>query len=545
MSRKATFSVKNAKSSSSSHNSREASPKYLIETDPNFNKNTYEKFGNYQSDKQYREYAKKIYTEKMIERNGQAQSMQKPQVKALIKEVVLSAEEHHTRKDIISLFDKLGSKKGGYHILELSNHKDEGHFERVGEWKNLAYYPTKDILLKEDGNWYIKSNELMEDPTNDDFDTLADILEFKKMINDHWHVKFTHFNDETGKTARLSKMDVSGEGRLKYVAEHLGLRYAPDEKIPLGQGVKSIKEQHHINRQNQYKLIMEERKSKKHEVELDENDHIWEDLGEKVEVISTLQKKIADLEEKLTQKGKVSVKDLNTLNEEYRQEMISSKEVYTKEDYQALNKFFADAKEKNKSKELDINELEADVATLTASIEKKMVENEDLREKVDILERDLYFSEDHNKALKSEIMDLPTLDELEEQKTLISSLTGKMEDLEVGMNQQKKQKNVAIKLLTDVRAENIKLKKEISYLKQIINKFQEMSVAFQEQFKDFFSMNDEKLVKDTTILIENWNNKDTKTVHNDDLRENISNSSSEEEKTIKNDSNQSKVRKNR
>jgi len=300
MKRKATFSPKKPKQNSSDHNSRKEIPKYLIETDPDFDLNFYERITPYDNDDQFVSLAKKIYKEKFIERTGQKQSMQKKQAEALISEVVITIDEHHTKKDILDLFSMLKREKAqgnalkanlvnnrlkplpklqqyvlpsklkikrkpkkenlnetGYHILELAGHYDEGHFIRKGKWENLAYYPSKHILLKEDGNWYIKSDELDEHTDKDTFDHLADMNEFEKVYNLHWHVKYTDFNLETGLTASFSKGEISGEGRLKKVAEHLDLRYVPEEKIPLEQGVRSIKEQHHRNRQEKYqRLIM-------------------------------------------------------------------------------------------------------------------------------------------------------------------------------------------------------------------------------------------------------------------------------------------------
>ena len=299
MKRKAAFSPKSPKPNSSDHNSRKEMPKYLIEEDPNFGGNYYERITSYTDDEQLTKLAKKIYNQKFIERTGQNQRMQKQQEKSLIKEVVISTEEDHTKEDILSLFDMLRREKAeenylkedmaisrlnpvpvkrefklpkklkirrkpkkqnlheaGYHILELAGHYDEGHFIRKGKWDGLSYYPARDIMLKEDGKWYIKSNELSEDKSDKVFDVLADMSEFEKVYNYHWHVKFTHFNVETGLAARFSKGEISGEGRLKKVAEHLDLRYVPEEKIPLEQGVKSIKEQHHRDRQNKYRQLM-------------------------------------------------------------------------------------------------------------------------------------------------------------------------------------------------------------------------------------------------------------------------------------------------
>ena len=261
MPRKATFAVKAPKKNSSAHNSREEIPKYLIDHTGNSG-NTYRKIAPYDNDEQFKVLAKEIYNEKFIERTGQNQKMQNKQVDALIKEVVISVEPHHTEADIFALFRMLQNEKKreneqdedsnngrnkeevGYHILEIAGHRDEGHFVRKMYGGELPYSPQYDIMHKDDGKWYIKADELDERTDPEVFTELADMEEFRRIYNYHFHVKFTHFNVETGLAANFKKGEISGKGRLKKVADFLGLRYEPEEKIPIEQSVKSIKEQH-------------------------------------------------------------------------------------------------------------------------------------------------------------------------------------------------------------------------------------------------------------------------------------------------------------
>lgn len=487
MKRKATFAVKNAKPNSSAHNSRKSMPKYLIETDPNFSENSYEKFGNYQDDKQYREYAKKLYTQKFLERKNQAQTMQKSQVKSLIKEVVITTEKHHTKKDIIELFDKLREKKGGYHILEVAEHRDEGHFERVGkhgEWENLTYYPTKDILLKEDGNWYIKSDETKEAKSADDFDLKADMSEFKKVHNYHFHVKFTHFDERTGLTARLSKMDVSGEGRLKLVAKHLGLRYAPEEKIPLEQGVKSVKEQHHINRQSQYKQILENQKNRIKMAKV-ENEN------------KELKSKLQELQEKLDKKGKVSQKDLSDLKEQHRKEMIADSEIMDKEAYTELNELFKKAVQDNKAKELDLQKLERQIYELkerSRSQEKKIEETKEQvqQERQGKLQMGTALVKQSDK-----VKDLK--EQLEDAQAEIEALEKKNYKLENEVDQLKRQQEELKKALETrkeldlefqrIEQERANIDKVIKSYEENIKKIEDYNEKVQEAQKTVLSKN--------------------------------------------------------
>lgn len=267
MARKATFAVKTPKSNSSAHNSREEIPKYLIDHSGKSG-NTYRKITPYVNDEQFKDLAKDIYNKKFVERTGQNQKMQRKQVEALIKEVVISVEAYHTESDIFSLFEMLKDEKKrkneqdkeskkpntnnetGYHILEIACHRDEGHFVRKMYGGELAYYPSINILYKNDGKWYIKEDEFDESTDEDAFTLLAPMEEFEVVYNYHFHVKFTNFNVETGLTARFAKGEISGEGRLKKVANFLGLEYVPEEKISIEQPVKSVKEQYRKSRKN-------------------------------------------------------------------------------------------------------------------------------------------------------------------------------------------------------------------------------------------------------------------------------------------------------
>jgi len=431
MSRKATFSPKRPKPNSSDHNSRKEIPNYLLENDSKFDGNYYEKISPYKSDEQFIDWAKKIYNEKFIERVGQNQRMQKKQADALLWEVAISSEKHHTKKDILALFKMLKNEKSeenkakrglglsrlkpmlenpvyvlpaklrikrkskkenfdetGYHILELAGHGDEGHFIRKGNWDSLAYYPARDILLKDDGNWYIKGNELNENVSPEVFDVLADMTEFEKVYNYHWHVKYTNFNIDTGLSAQFAKGEVSGEGRLKKVAEFLGMRYAPEEKIPIGQSVKTIKEQHHISRQNKYTQLMmkfghevemkvaQEKVSKREEV-----------LAKKITNARLTKKNVQKLEEVL----QVSEK---TINEQQEKIELLQEGLVEKDNTILLNNQTIETlKSKNSALYIDAKEKEIQII----SDEKILTDNQgkiELFEKViKELEKDVFSEE--------------------------------------------------------------------------------------------------------------------------------------------------------
>ncbi len=571
MKRKATFFPKPPKKNSSDHNSRKEIPKYLIETDPNFSGNYYERIAPYLNDEQFKELAKKVYNEKFIERTGQNQKMQKKQVEALLKEVVISTEEHHGKEDILELFDMLKKEKAeenhhqksmsenllkpyvspaeyklpkklkikrkpkkenldetGYHILELAGHYDEGHFVRTGKWEGLSYYPSRDIMLKDDGKWYIKSNELSERTDEDVFDVLADMSEFEKVFNYHWHVKYTDFNIETGLTARFSKREISGEGRLKKVAKYLGLRYVPEEKIPLAQGVKSIKEQHHIDRQNKYRQLMmkfkhiEQQQQKDAKIESVEQ-HLAKQVTRKheeqrnsfylqgnltalyqeiLELKMTLQdtegklnsreNRVKELEDQVVKKeAKVTelASKVNELEKKYNQEVQLRK---TKENGLAREKdavkvltseLASKTEQLNKVNSKKIN-VEKELSTTKKTLKEKEKKNKELKERVEQLKELAYSDRDgyrngektgrkltYKHLYEFREQNIKTLkDQIKEKEDEIAGFGAKVKELETKKNQE-------VQNSTEKEKE---LAKEKDAFSEIKSKFDSLTEQFNE-----------------------------------------------------------------
>ena len=286
--RKGTFSVQTANANSAKHNSRELAPKYLIDSSQ---KNYYEKIYD---DNDFKILAQNIYKEKI------KQTMQKKQVDNLIQETIITINENQNENDIKNLFQELKKKYGGHELLEISIHRDEGHFSK----NDIAYYPTKNILNKE-GDWFICSDTSIKKPKKNDFDLKVNIDDFEKVYNYHAHAKFSMINLETGKTSRMQKKDMSE--RIKFVSENLGLKFAPNEKDRLvKKSVNQIKDEHLAN-------------ARAKEQEL------------------------------------AKTKDLQELNKELREQL--KKAGATREDYAALEKLNKELKEQIKSKDLTITEL--------------------------------------------------------------------------------------------------------------------------------------------------------------------------------------------
>src|SRR5574344_692160 len=233
--------------------------------------------------------------------------MQKKQVENLIQETVLTLQPHQNENDVKELFTKLNKKYGGHELLEIAIHRDEGHFLK----DDIAYYPTKNILKKDDDKWYICSNADIKKPKKDDFDTPVNIDEFEKIFNYHAHAKFSMFDRTTGKTARMQKKDMSE--RIKFVSDELGLLFAPDQETSrIKKSVNLVKDEHLAR-------------------------------ARELETQKELKQELA------------KAKDLQEINKQLREELKQA--AATREDYAKLEQLNKDLKEQVKSKTLTIEEL--------------------------------------------------------------------------------------------------------------------------------------------------------------------------------------------
>lgn len=375
--RKGTFSVQKANPNSAKHNSRELSPKYLIDTSA---KNYYELIT---TDSEFKNIAQTIYKEKI------KQTMQKKQVENLIQETVLTLQPNQNEKDIKELFKKLNKKYGGHELLEVAIHRDEGYFLK----DDIAYYPTKNILNK-DGVWYVCSDTSIKKPKVNDFDTKVDINEFEKVYNYHAHAKFSMFDRELGKSARMQKKDMSE--RIKFVSAELGLLFAPDKETRfIKKNVNQIKDEH----------------------------------------LARARVKEQEL---------AKTKDLQEINKQLRSEL---KEVgASRPDYAQLEALNKELKDKIKAKDLTIDELNEKIEELKKDIFHPTIkmtddtpakhkevanyykrENKELEEKVNTLETQNKSLQEQNKALTIENLDLK--DKIVSSQDMIKSLEQKLKNI--------------------------------------------------------------------------------------------------------------------
>jgi len=430
MERKASFSVEKPKANSSQHNDRTHKPKYLLEQSPDFKGNFYKKYGEYENDKQYIEYAQDFYKKKIGQKMQKVQyDPDHPEEQTIIKEAVISLKEEHTEKDILELFDKINAEYGGHIVLEMAIHHDEGHFENVyGD----TFYPNTDIFYnKQDENWYFDKK----------FTDQATMM--KKVYNYHAHVKYTMMDELTAKSPQMKKGDLSN--RYKMVADHFKMTYAPGRTRFQKKGINQVKAEHHDNKGKVKEKIKEIKELQA------------ENFTHKVE--------IGQLEEKLQAKGKVAVKDLTDLKEAYRKEMIASELYYTKEDYQALNKLFNEAKELNKTRELDLQKLQSKVDEISADKTKYRTKNTELQANLDKAEVELKEKDVQIASYETKIADLEQKSSLaaqttpEDKNTLKTALTEDYILIKKHEEKMSKQKKAHQKEIKKLNTKYDKLKK--------------------------------------------------------------------------------------
>ena len=446
--RKGTFSVKKATANSSKHNSRENAPKYLIGLE--FETSNYYELIN--SDDNFIIEAQNIYKNKI------KQSMQKSQVDNLIQETVLTLKPEQNENDVKDLFSKLHKKYGGHEILELSVHRDEGHFVK----DEIAYYPTKNILNK-NGDWYICSDLNIEKPKENDFDFKVDISTFEKVYNYHAHVKFSMFDRELGKSARMQKKDMSE--RIKFVSDELGLIFSPGIDSRITKSVSQIKDEH---------LVKAQATAKEQAKVIQANATITELKQANAELRAELQNakvgrtEYAQLEQlnkdlKLSVKNKdLTIEEMNTKFEELKNNLL---------------------KEKNEA-------LESVKSTIISSNEEKTAYKQNIEElkKALMKKDDLIFGMKVNYG-KLEKEHLISLNEMKPKEIIKTIKVPVIKEVENPINTQLQKENEELKeLKADIaKVINIPVERNFFFLisiKNIFNALKEQIESLQEQIRD-------------------------------------------------------------
>lgn len=370
--RKASFSVEKVSSNTDAHNTREHSPKYLIGCEKG-KENEYIKYYEYNN---FQELAEARYLE------VNKQKMQTSQKEALFEEAVISLEEHHTKDDVVKLFESLNKKYTGHTLINLAIHRDEGHFVKDG----IEYYPTMHIIQKNDGNWYIldeNDTEILEalkdkdfKPKAEDFKVKVNINDFEKVYNYHAHAVFSRFDLETGKSARFQKGTMSE--RYKFVAEQMQMNYAPESKDRF---VKKSIGQHKgdLSAVRNAKLVLKKELEQVHQQE-----------------------------KTILKKENSSLKGQNTKNKNEKHKLKEELEALKEETKQLRADLQVEKAEKEAYQQLDYlnKQLQEQLKTGRKSFEEAKREVEDLREKLIKNEEDLKEFEDikkENEYLKSSI----------------------------------------------------------------------------------------------------------------------------------------------
>src|SRR5574344_621256 len=414
--RKGNFSVQKANPNSDKHNSRKLAPKYLIDSSE---KNYYELIT---PDNEFKNIAQTIYKDKI------KQTMQKKQIDNLIKETVLTLQPKQDEKTVKDLFKKLNKKYGGHELLEVSIHRDEGYFFK----DDIAYYATKNILKKDD-DWYICSNTSIKKPTKEDFDKKVNIDEFKKAYNYHAHAKFTMFDRELGKSARMQKKHMSE--RIKFVSETLGLAYSPDKTTSrIKKSVNLVKDEHlararELEKQKELKQELAKTKdlqeiNKQLRAELKEMGALRADYAQ----LEALNK---ELKEKIKLKD-LTIDELNFKIDEYKQNKApkTNENILNDKSIEKINKEVLE----------QIQELKKDVFHPTAIHDKDktpakykdvanyyLKENKELKEKVNTLETQNKSLQEQNNTLVDENLDLK--EKIVSSQDMIARLEQKLKDI--------------------------------------------------------------------------------------------------------------------
>lgn len=467
MAKSATFSVLKATAHSSAHNSREDMPDYLIGF-KNGNENSYDLR---HSDSDFLELAKVKYQEIT------GQKMQQKQIDALIKETVLTLEDHHTKADVQKVFDQLNEKYGGHYITELSIHKDEGHFE---DKNGITYYPTKDILQKEDG-WYIiplaESLEMKPSykPKVHEFSEKVEINDFKPIHNIHAHVKFSMFDLQTGKTGRMKHNELND--RIKTASKVLGLDYNPEKGSKKRTPVEQIKTQHKAVRNEKIKALIKRLNSelsiseKYDSLPIRERQEMRVEMraiiGDSIET-DTLNKRL-ELSEK---ENKTLKEELKALKEAQKEERSQLKEQgATRADYAVM--------------EAKYKELQAQLKT--GNTPKTPID--ELLKVVEELEKPIYAPAGEKELIKKDAngQEIDPIDELVkasyvtvEEKGLIYTTTKQVFDKDIFIKKVKERENEHQKLHQEkngiIKALKAFKERAETALKSIFSKFSEKSI---------------------------------------------------------------------
>lgn len=431
--RKASFSVEKVSSNTDAHNTREHAPKYLLGCEED-NPNVYIKYYDYE---EFQTLAENRY----MEVNNQ--KMQQKQKDSMFEEALISLEKHHTEKDIEDLFNELNKKFTGHTLIKLAIHRDEGHFVKDG----IEYYPTKHILQKDDGNWYILDEDDTEilqalqdkdfKPKSEDFKVKVNIEDFEKVYNYHAHAVFSRFDLELGKSARLQKKDMSE--RYKFVAETMQMRYAPDESRFVKKSINQYKTDKSTSRNE--RLILKKQLENEHKKELEklkvENEALKaenKELKSDNEALKYSKKELEEEIKNLSKNLRETLKELGALRPQHAQLDQLNKDL--KEELK--NELLNHDKVVKSYKDLEKN-LKEQLTKKDEKIDDLAAENQDLKSEIEALKYQLDLKEKRsqsyfglNKELKEEISSLKEqINALEEQK---EDLEEKVIDLEEKIN---------------------------------------------------------------------------------------------------------------
>jgi hypothetical protein len=344
---KASINIQTATAHTSEHMARESKVNYLIIHDKSVNE--YKRY--VKDEKAFLKKAEAVVKEKT------KRSMQQKAKDTFFHEAVVNLNSGHTLEDVENLFKKLKKEFGGFELVEVAVHRDEGvfiqtnydlddigHDSKTLKWYQkstnkditdevISYAPNRDLFYNhDDKDWY----------SDRKFENKIDTSYLNKFMNYHAHVKFTKLDMNTGKTVRLGKKE------LKKIQDITA------QELNMERGKPGAVRMTHWQKKEIYHKVNEKKADiLKSRIKINQQSNLINKLELKIK--DTNKIKQAELD-RLKKELEQMIKQSELSNEEKRELHRKNRE---------LNKLL---KQKNRNKELSIESLEEQVRNLENEI---------------------------------------------------------------------------------------------------------------------------------------------------------------------------------
>lgn len=375
------------------HNDREHSPDYVFKEKSHLNECNRTAKEAHKLYKKLREEAIRNYTK----RTGQKIQTKEERFRW---SAVINLNAHHTLKDLEELA-KIFEDKFGWQPLQIAIHKDEGHKDDNGEFKNNYHAHIEFFMLDKQGIYRFKKNEFNTKKMSEIQDLTAKVLQMERGINYH--------------QANVER-EARGEQRQKTPKHqnHVVYKHNIREK-------EKLKAQHKQELEQQPSILS--KKERNEIIEQERKDSAGQGFTQKFfRALSALKKGdteftkeelLAEIErlKELNKQQELEIKELQKENQELILEN-SNYEIYTKRISQELEQ----EKETVKYQQVQINRLESENKSLKH-------ENSQLKEFIknafDYIRKVAKPTFDFIKDLFTNSFTAPLLNELEKDKEFI------------------------------------------------------------------------------------------------------------------------------